>query len=110
MPGGTFVWIKGTGGKLVSEKWPYYAPSGVKPRPESKDDRATVEEHPLTPAQYALTLHELEKIFPKPETRIRCPQCGFVSYHPEDIKNKYCAHCHQFHESMNLDDAKRETC
>lgn len=25
-----------------------------------------------------------------------CPDCGFDSSHPEDIKNCYCIRCHQF--------------
>jgi len=23
-----------------------------------------------------------------------CPKCGMVSYHPMDVKNSYCGHCH----------------
>lgn len=26
----------------------------------------------------------------------KCPACGRVSYHPKDIKEKYCDACHQF--------------
>lgn len=33
---------------------------------------------------------------------ITCPQCQMTSYHPEDIKQKYCGNCHQFHSEMNL--------
>lgn len=25
-----------------------------------------------------------------------CPQCGRISYHPEDIANSYCGACHEF--------------
>jgi ribosomal protein S27AE len=31
---------------------------------------------------------------------IKCPQCGLVSHHPQDIENKYCGNCHQFHADM----------
>lgn len=24
-----------------------------------------------------------------------CPKCGMTSYHPDDVKNEYCANCHQ---------------
>ena len=25
-----------------------------------------------------------------------CPDCGLISYHRLDIKNRYCGNCHQF--------------
>ncbi len=25
-----------------------------------------------------------------------CPDCGAVSYHPQDIENSYCGRCHEF--------------
>lgn len=31
---------------------------------------------------------------------ITCPQCGMTSYHPEDVRHKYCGNCHEFHEDM----------
>lgn len=27
---------------------------------------------------------------------IKCPRCGMVSYHPEDIKQGYCGYCHDW--------------
>ena len=29
---------------------------------------------------------------------IMCLTCGRVSYNPNDVAQKYCAHCHVFHE------------
>lgn len=29
---------------------------------------------------------------------IECLGCGAVSYHPEDVRHRYCGHCHQFHD------------
>jgi hypothetical protein len=29
---------------------------------------------------------------------IRCPFCGIVSYHPQDIATRYCGACHAFHD------------
>ena len=29
---------------------------------------------------------------------ITCPHCGKTSYHPEDIKYRYCGACYRFHE------------
>lgn len=26
----------------------------------------------------------------------RCPECGAVSYHPEDIRQGYCGRCHKW--------------
>jgi len=31
---------------------------------------------------------------------IRCRICNTASYHPEDIKQRYCGTCRQFHEIM----------
>lgn len=33
---------------------------------------------------------------------IRCPQCNFISYNSNDIKYKYCGHCNEWHEFMEL--------
>jgi ribosomal protein L37E len=27
---------------------------------------------------------------------ITCPKCGALSFHPEDIKNRYCGRCNAF--------------
>lgn len=29
---------------------------------------------------------------------IKCLTCGRTSWHPEDVKNKYCGNCREFHE------------
>jgi hypothetical protein len=29
---------------------------------------------------------------------IRCRTCKRVSYHPQDVANRYCGFCHKFHE------------
>ena len=31
---------------------------------------------------------------------ITCHGCGLKSWHPEDVKNKYCDKCHVFHERI----------
>lgn len=28
---------------------------------------------------------------------ITCRLCSMTSYHPEDIRQRYCGHCHVFH-------------
>jgi hypothetical protein len=33
-----------------------------------------------------------------PYPGIQCLRCGFTSYHPKDIAEKYCIHCHRFHD------------
>jgi hypothetical protein len=35
---------------------------------------------------------------------ITCPKCGKTSYHPEDERQRYCGHCHQFHADMVQDE------
>lgn len=32
---------------------------------------------------------------------ITCPLCGMRSYHPEDVKHRYCGNCNAFHVDMN---------
>lgn len=29
-------------------------------------------------------------------TSFTCPECGAVSYHPQDIAHGYCGRCHRF--------------
>lgn len=33
---------------------------------------------------------------------IKCPRCGSVSHHPEDVKNGYCGRCHWWTSDPNL--------
>jgi len=30
---------------------------------------------------------------------IRCHTCGRISYHPKDVKERYCGACHKFHDN-----------
>ena len=32
---------------------------------------------------------------------ITCRTCGKTSYHPTDIAQRYCGHCHVFHEDAS---------
>jgi hypothetical protein len=34
------------------------------------------------------------------ETSITCLACGFTSRHPNDVEQRYCGHCHTFHEEQ----------
>ncbi len=29
---------------------------------------------------------------------IQCLVCGLISYHPADVRERYCAECYRFHE------------
>lgn len=29
---------------------------------------------------------------------IKCSMCGLTSYHPDDVKHRYCGNCHLFHD------------
>jgi hypothetical protein len=31
-----------------------------------------------------------------PEASITCPVCGMTSFHPEDVRRRYCGNCHRF--------------
>jgi hypothetical protein len=33
---------------------------------------------------------------------IRCRLCGRVSHHVGDVDNRYCGHCHLFHEDAQM--------
>jgi ribosomal protein S27AE len=35
------------------------------------------------------------------EPSITCPRCSFTSYNAGDIENRYCGHCHGFHDDMS---------
>ncbi|HEV8189489.1 MAG TPA: hypothetical protein VGP83_17170 [Pyrinomonadaceae bacterium] len=37
--------------------------------------------------------------------RIKCPHCGMISYHPQDIAHRYCGNCHRFHDDIERDQA-----
>ena len=34
---------------------------------------------------------------------ITCLRCGKTSYNPNDVQQRYCGHCHVFHEESELD-------
>lgn len=46
---------------------------------------------------FAVEHHDLWKM---PPESIVCPQCGLRSYHPNDIAERYCGRCHQWHADM----------
>lgn len=31
---------------------------------------------------------------------ITCPRCRLTSYHPSDIRERYCGFCHRFHDDL----------
>jgi hypothetical protein len=31
----------------------------------------------------------------------KCPHCGRRSYHPEDLANRYCGHCHHYCDDVD---------
>lgn len=33
---------------------------------------------------------------------ITCPRCGRTSYNPNDERERYCGHCHLFHDDITL--------
>lgn len=37
---------------------------------------------------------------PSPPKSITCPQCGRTSHNPNDVREKYCGNCHQYHDTM----------
>lgn len=39
---------------------------------------------------------------PEPEyPSITCPKCGMTSYHPDDIRYRYCGNCHGYHDDLD---------
>lgn len=36
------------------------------------------------------------------ERAIKCLACGLTSYHPEDVRRRYCGKCYLFHERASL--------
>ena len=45
-------------------------------------------------------LDGLRVIVERQAPSITCPTCGAVSHNPNDIAQRYCGHCHQFHEFL----------
>lgn len=41
-------------------------------------------------------------IFAAGQSGITCMLCGFTSWHPQDVEERYCAACHVFHEEQAL--------
>jgi ribosomal protein L37E len=33
---------------------------------------------------------------------ITCHTCGRTSYHPEDVRQRYCGYCHVFHDDQRV--------
>lgn len=33
---------------------------------------------------------------------ILCLRCGLRSYNPNDVKQRYCGHCHIFHDDLEI--------
>jgi hypothetical protein len=36
------------------------------------------------------------------DNSITCPRCGLTSWHPDDVKHRYCGNCNMFHEDMKI--------
>lgn len=36
-----------------------------------------------------------------PPSSITCPTCSRTSYHPEDVRQRYCCFCHRYHDQMD---------
>lgn len=36
---------------------------------------------------------------------IRCHTCQRISYHPKDVTERYCGHCHVFHQDVRSEEA-----
>jgi hypothetical protein len=77
-------------------------------------DACCVENEPPTRIKFAIedagdnwvfhSVEELQSLGPEPTcvvapdgSAIKCLVCGLTSHHPEDVRNRYCSHCHAFH-------------
>ena len=54
----------------------------------------------MSAATYTLTYD-----LPAQCAAITCHACGLASYSPRDVAERYCGHCHYFHDSPTLPDA-----
>jgi hypothetical protein len=43
-------------------------------------------------------LIEARRIQAQRPPSITCPHCHLTSYHPSDIRERYCGYCHRFHD------------
>ena len=39
---------------------------------------------------------------------IQCLDCGMISYNPNDVRERYCGNCHEFHEQKEVKAWARE--
>lgn len=37
-----------------------------------------------------------------PPPSITCPKCGRTSHNPNDVEQRYCGACHEYHDTMGL--------
>jgi len=52
---------------------------------------------------YSLTRDGIRSTTP---IAIRCLICGFVSFNLNDVRERYCGHCHRFFEDPQLPDGQ----
>lgn len=50
--------------------------------------------------EFILGERDKPKVSEKDTESIECPQCGLVSYNINDIAQKFCGRCNQFHADM----------
>lgn len=93
-------------GNFERENDPDNAPDRIKNYPYASDDLRYAVNDPypeelkrpdLTSGCVFGTLHENGDGSPW----IMCLDCQRKSYHPEDIKQRYCGNCHKFHPPVN---------
>lgn len=41
----------------------------------------------------------------KSSASITCPKCGMESHNPNDVRERYCGNCHQFHSALGGQEA-----
>lgn len=71
----------------------------AKPLDISGIPAAVPDEEGLTwrPGEY-LGISREQPVLSGPQPSITCPFCGFLSYNPNDITQRYCGACHKFQE------------
>lgn len=63
--------------------------------------------HSLNPTGKARMLQVIESYYANPY--IICPFCGMKSYNPNDIREKYCGNCHEFHNKEEENNGEANT-
>jgi hypothetical protein len=76
---------------------PYLTRAGRYSRAEAEAIVANANRYRPTPYEAAFAVEAAAGAIPS----VTCPACGWTSYNPSDVAERYCGHCHEWHGGAN---------